>query len=163
MKITILNGNPQPAPFEQYLARLTSQLQASGHSVDLVNLREVSLRYCVGCFGCWVKTPGECSSRDASAEMDRAVIQSDFTLWAAPLKMGFPAELLKMAMDKHIPLIHPHIEVDQGEAHHKALYPKSPRLGLLVENESSTDQEDLQIITKVCCRTGLNLTTRLEF
>jgi multimeric flavodoxin WrbA len=117
----------------------------------------------VGCWGCWVKTPGQCVARDASLEIDRAVINSDFTLWAAPLKMGFPSELLKMAMDKHLPLVHPYMEVAYGEAHHLRRYPRSPRLGLLLEKEPFTDERDLQIVSDLFCRTAINFKTRLEF
>jgi multimeric flavodoxin WrbA len=163
MKITILNGSTQPATFDTYLSHLVSALETAGHAVTRIDLRDISLRYCVGCWGCWVKTPGQCASRDASLEMDRAVIQSDFTLWAAPLKMGFPSFLLKMANDKHLPLIHPYMEVDHGEAHHLRRYPRSPRLGLLLEKEASTDARDLQIVTDIYCRTALNFKTRLEF
>ena len=163
MKITILNGSPQPAAFDAYLAQLTSTLECAGHAVTQIDLRDIRLRYCVGCFGCWVKTPGQCVARDASVEMDRAIINADFVLWAAPLKMGFPSELLKMANDKHLPLIHPYIEMDQGESHHLRRYPRSPRLGLLLEKEASTDAGDLQIVTDIYCRTALNFKSRLEF
>jgi hypothetical protein len=91
------------------------------------------------------------------------VINSDFTLWAAPLKMGFPSELLKMAMDKHIPLIHPYMEVAYGEAHHLRRYARYPRLGLLLEREPSTDEGDLRIVRDIFCRTAINLKSRLEF
>ncbi len=163
MKITILNGNPEPSVFDGYLDELVASLQVGGQAVTRLDLRELPLRYCVGCWGCWVKTPGECIARDASLEMDRAVINSDFNLWAAPLKMGFPSALLKMALDKHLPLIHPYMVVDHGEAHHLKRYKHYPRLGLLVEKEASTEVEDLQIVSDVLCRTGLNFKTRLEF
>jgi multimeric flavodoxin WrbA len=163
MKITILNGSPQPGSLDAYLAQLKPVLEAGGHNVTQIDLRELTLRYCVGCWGCWVKTPGECVNRDDSPEMGRAVINSDFVLWAAPLKMGFPSELFKRANDKHLPLIHPYMEVDQGEAHHLRRYPKSPRLGLLLEPEADTDARDLHIVTEIHCRTALNFKTRLEF
>jgi multimeric flavodoxin WrbA len=164
MKITILNGNPAPSLFDTYLSDLRMDVQAAGHSVTQLDLRDLSLRYCIGCWGCWVKTPGQCSNGDTtSLEMDRAVIHSDFVLWAAPLKMGFPSSLLKMAMDKHLPLIHPYMVVDQGEAHHLKRYPRYPRLGLLVEPEADTDPHDMQIVTGICTRTSLNFKTRLEF
>lgn len=163
MKITILNGNPEPSAFDAYLAQVKADLETGGHTVTQLDLRGLPLRHCVGCWGCWVKTPGECVSRDASLEMDRAVINSDFTLWAAPLKMGFPAALLKMAQDKHLPLIHPYMVVDHGEAHHLKRYPRSPRLGLLVEKEPSTDERDLQIVADIYSRTALNFKSRLEF
>jgi hypothetical protein len=84
-------------------------------------------------------------------------------LWAAPLKMGFPSELLKRSNDKSLPLIHPYMVVDQGEAHHLRRYPTSPRIGLLLEKEAYTDDGDLQIVTDIYCRTALNFKTRLEF
>jgi multimeric flavodoxin WrbA len=163
MKITILNGNPTASTFDAYLSRLKSALEAGSHSVAQLDLRDMPLRYCIGCWGCWVKTPGECIARDASLEMDRAVINADFVLWAAPLKMGFPAALLKMANDKHLPLIHPYMVVDHGEAHHLKRYARYPRVGLLVEKEADTDERDLQIVTDINCRTALNLKSRLEF
>jgi multimeric flavodoxin WrbA len=163
MKITILNGGPEQGALDAYLAELKLALEAGGHGVTQLDLRELTLRYCIGCWGCWTKTPGECSNRDDSREMDRAIINADFVLWASPLKMGFPSELLKRANDKHLPLIHPYMEVDQGEAHHLRRYPKSPRLGLLLEPEADTDARDMQIVTDIHCRTALNFKTRLEF
>jgi multimeric flavodoxin WrbA len=163
MKITILNGNPEPSSFDAYLMQLKSLLEIQGHSVSLLDLRNMRLGYCIGCWGCWVKTPGECISQDASLEMDRAVINADFVLWAAPLIMGFPSELLKRALDKHLPLIHPYAVVDHNEAHHLKRYARYPRVGLLVEKEASTDLRDLQIVADIHCRTALNFKTRLEF
>ncbi|MBN2146852.1 MAG: NAD(P)H-dependent oxidoreductase [Anaerolineales bacterium] len=163
MKITILNGNPEPSSFDGYLDQLVSALKQDGHAITRLDLRDLLLRYCIGCWGCWVKTPGQCSNRDASIEMDRSIIQSDFTLWASPLKMGFPSRLLKMALDKHLPLIHPYMVVDHNEAHHLKRYPRYPRVGLLVEKEADTDTGDLSLITDIFARTALNFKSRLEF
>src|ERR1700690_898865 len=137
MKITILNGNPIASLFDTTLDKLSASLREEGHSVTQIDLRDQPLRYCIGCWGCWVKTPGQCSNGDATClAMDRAVINADFVLWAAPLKMGFPSSLLKMALDKHLPLIHPYMVVDQGEAHHLKRYAHYPRVGLLIEKEA---------------------------
>ncbi len=163
MKITILNGNPNPSGFDTYLKELKTTLEAQSHQVTQLDLRDEALRYCIGCWGCWVKTPGMCASRDASVEMDRKIIHSDFVLWASPLKMGFPTELLKRAVDKHLPLIHPYMEVVHGEGHHRQRYSKYPRVGLLVEKEAGTDARDLQIVTDIHARTALNFKTALDF
>jgi len=163
MKITTLNGAPDPSPFDGYLAQLKSSLETKGHEVTQLDLRNLPLRYCIGCWGCWVKTPGQCITQDASIEIDRAVINSDFTLWAAPLKMGFPSTLLKMAIDKHLPLIHPYMEVTHNEAHHLKRYKHYPRVGVLVGKEADTDEVDIRILTDILARTALNFKTRLEF
>jgi multimeric flavodoxin WrbA len=163
MKITILNGSPKQSLFDRYLEDLKLRLETKGNQVIQLDLRSLPLRHCVGCWGCWVKTPGQCVSRDASIEMDRAVINADFVLWAAPLMMGFPTELLKMALDKHLPLIHPYMEVAYGEGHHLKRYKRYPRAGLLLEKETTSDDGDLQIVQDIFCRTAINFKTRLEF
>ena len=163
MKITILNGNPEATGFDNYITHLQTTLEGGGHTVTRLDLRSMDLHCCVGCWGCWVKTPGECSNQDASLEIDRAIVNSDFTLWAAPLIMGFPAALLKTIMDKGLPLIHPYIEMDRGEFHHLRRYARYPRLGLLVEKESATSEVDLHIVSDIFCRTALNMKSRLEF
>ncbi len=163
MKITVLNGNPNPSNFDRYLEDLGSSLEDKGHVVIQLDLRELGLKYCTGCFDCWTKTPGICDTDEASRLMGKVVINSDFTLWAAPLKMDFPAALMKMALDKHLPLIHPYMVVDQNEAHHLKRYEKYPRVGMLVEKETDTSKEDLEIITNFFARTTLNFKSKLEF
>jgi multimeric flavodoxin WrbA len=163
MKITVLNGNPNPSNFDRYLEDLGSSLEDKGHVVTQLDLRELGLKYCTGCFDCWTKTPGICDTDEASRLMGKVVINSDFTLWAAPLKMDFPAALMKMALDKHLPLIHPYMVVDQNEAHHLKRYEKYPRVGMLVEKETDTSKEDLEIITNFFARTTLNFKSKLEF
>ena len=165
MKITVLNGNPDAndIPFDNYLKELSGKLQADQYQVQVLDLRDMEIRYCIGCFGCWVKTPGECFAPDESKQVRQAVIQSDFTLFASPLRMGFQSALLKRMMDKLIPLIHPYFVVDRNEAHHRARYDHYPRFGLLLQKEIDTDTEDLRIVGDIFSRTALNLKTRLAF
>jgi multimeric flavodoxin WrbA len=161
----MVNGNPSgtTSGLNKYLFDLTLALNDDGHSVQGVTLRDMKIRYCTGCFGCWVKKPGECVVRDDSAQMCRKIINSDFTLFASPLIMGFPSTLLKKANDKLIPLVHPYISFIQGECHHVARYDHYPWLGLLLEKESDTDQEDLNIVTESYSRLALNFKSTLVF
>lgn len=163
MKITILNGNPAPSPFDTYLEQLRLKLEESNHAVTQLNLRELTLHYCIGCWGCWVKTPGICAHNDQSPELDQTIINADFVLWASPLIMGYPSEVLKRALDKHVPLIHPYIVEDQGEMHHLGRYEHYPRLGLLLEPEAETNQNQLEIVSTIFQRTALNFKSKLEF
>ena len=164
MKITILNGNPDPGSldFEAYLARLAAKLNKT-HQVDVLELRDMDISYCVGCWGCWVKTPGECVHKDDSATVCRKVIQSDLTILASPVSMGFVTSLLKKTMDKMIPLVHPYLVVDRGEMHHLKRYENYPLLGLLLQPGPDTRDRDPEIIGAILERTALNLKTRLVF
>ncbi|MHC1781187.1 MAG: NAD(P)H-dependent oxidoreductase [Anaerolineaceae bacterium] len=165
MKITILNGNPagQTSAFDEYLSALQVELEGGGHLVTRLDLRDMDLKHCTGCWGCWVKTPGECVTRDDGAVMRRAVLQADVVLHASPLIMGYPSALTKKVMDKTIPIIHPYMAIVNSEFHHTARYDHYPRLGLLVAREEGSDEADLSIVSDLFCRTALNMKTELSF
>jgi multimeric flavodoxin WrbA len=48
----------------------------------------MKIHHCLGCFNCWVKTPGTCSIHDDEAEVTRRYIASDLVILASPLIMG---------------------------------------------------------------------------
>jgi multimeric flavodoxin WrbA len=164
MRITILNGEPEPASeFQGYLAEVASRLTVAGHVVTTLDLRELDLKGCSGCFGCWVKTPGECAKRDDSARVCRAAIGSDLLLLASPMTMGFTTALLKRAADQMVPLIHPYFVIEGGEVHHLARYAHYPKLGLLLSAGSDSDAEDVEITTAMWTRMARNMKTRMAF
>jgi multimeric flavodoxin WrbA len=165
MKITILNGNPDVnnAKFDTYLKNLSDLLESSKHTVTILKLREKDIKYCTGCFGCWVKTPGECVVPDDTRDIRREYIHSDFVLFASPVIMGFTSALLKKAHDKLIPLIHPYFELVQNEVHHLSRYDKYPLMGLLLEKGTDTDEEDFRIISDIYRRDAINFKTSFCF
>ncbi len=80
MRILILDGNPdaQDAEFGAYLHDLEIELKGKGHEVQTQTLRDMDIRYCTGCWGCWVKTPGKCVFPDESYHVCREFINADF-------------------------------------------------------------------------------------
>ncbi len=167
MNILILNGHPDSdaTHFDRYLAALSTNLENRRHTVRILTLRELEARYCTGCWGCWVRTPGLCIFEDDSHTVCREAINSDLVLFSSPLIMGYLSALLKKFMDKMIPLIHPYITVVQGEAHHRLRYDKGdyPLGALLLEKTPGTDAEDIEIVEAIHNRTMLNLRSRNVF
>lgn len=166
MKITILNGNPDVVniKFDDYLKIFTELLRLNNHRIADLKLREMDIRYCIGCFGCWVKMPGECSNAaDDTRDIRREYINSDFVLFASPIIMGFTSALLKKAHDRLIPLLTPYIRFFDGESHHVARYDRYPKIGLLLQPEADTDEEDLAIISDIYRRDAINFKTTFTF
>ncbi|CAK8725577.1 NADPH-dependent FMN reductase-like domain-containing protein [Candidatus Electrothrix laxa] len=165
MNITILNGNPDAAniKFDDYLCRLASLLRFSEHEVAVFNLRDMDIKQCIGCFSCWVKTPGKCILNDDSPTIYRAYLKSDLVLFSSPVIMGYISALLKKMTEKLLPLIHPYVEFKQKEVHHQARYDKSPLLALLLETGEGVDMEDIDIISDIYKRTAINALTILSF
>lgn len=165
MKITILNGNPNAdnVKFDNCLKELSDLLESAEHTVTVFQLREMDIRYCIGCFDCWVKTPGRCIVADGSRDICREYINSDFVLFASPIIMGFTSALLKKAHDKLIPLVLPYFELVQNEVHHLSRYEKYPLIGLLLERGKGADEEDIKIISDIYMRDAINLKTSFCF
>jgi len=165
MKITVLNGSPAESGFEldSYLRNLEKLLESSGHQVSCLTLRRMNLHHCIGCWACWVTSPGKCVLEDEAATVCEAGINADFLIFASPVIMGFTSALLKKASDRMIPLIHPYFEIVNGEVHHQGRYEKYPALGLLLEQTGDTDEEDIEIIGDIYSRIALNLKSKLCF
>jgi multimeric flavodoxin WrbA len=164
MKITILNGEPAAgSAFDAYLIEYADRLAGNGHEVTRLDLRVLELKGCSGCWGCWVKTPGECVKRDDSARVCRAVIGSDLTVLASPVRMGFTSSLLKRAADQMIPLVHPYLVIENGEMHHRPRYERYPLMGLLLAPSADTDADDIDITRHMWSRMARNLKSSLSF
>jgi multimeric flavodoxin WrbA len=165
MKVTILNGNPDASntTFDDYLAKLADALSSDSNEITIFTLRDMDLKYCRGCWGCWVKTPGECVVKDDARETRRQYINSDLALFASPVIMGFTSALLKRAHERLIPLIHPYFELVDGEMHHLSRYDKYPLMALLLEKREDVDEEDIKIISDIYRRDAINFKTSFCF
>jgi hypothetical protein len=164
MKIAIINGTPaQTAPALDTCIQSLTRLLDPIHEVQHMRLCHMTVSPCTGCFGCWVKTPGQCLFRDDTHQICTAYMAADVVVFASPVLCGFTSALLKTAQDKLIPLLHPYFESVKGEVHHRKRYDTYPKLALLLHCGENTDDEDVDIITGMYHRMALNFKTHLTF
>ena len=165
MRLTILNGNPDKgnSVFEGYIEALKNKLTENGHNVDTFLLREADIKYCVGCWGCWIKTPGECLHPDDTIGMRRSIINSDITIFASPIVAGYTSGLLKKIQDKMLPLLMPNIIYYKGEMHHLKRYPSYPRFACIVQWEQNTEAPVREIFETLYKRFSINFHTSVLF
>jgi multimeric flavodoxin WrbA len=113
---------------------------AGGDRCLRLRLAEMTIHQCVGCFSCWVKTPGRCRLRDDGEALLAATANVDLLVFASPMRMGFVNSLLKRANDRVLPNLLPYVRVVGGECHHPPRY-RPFDLALLVERGDATDDE----------------------
>jgi multimeric flavodoxin WrbA len=156
-KIVILDGTASGdkdlLPILDVLAQV---LAADGARVETFPLREMKLAHCLGCFGCWVKTPGMCVEADAGREIAKAVIQSDLTVFFTPVTFGGYSPELKKMMDRFIQLISPFFQMDHGEVHHPPRYARRPRL-MVVGVQRHPNPSEARIFKTLAGRNAINL------
>ncbi len=156
-RIIILDGAGSDDPdLTPVLNVLSEMLKEDGAQVETFHLGEMKLAHCLGCFDCWVKTPGMCVEADAGREIAQAIIRSDVTVLFTPVTFGgYSPELKKMA-DRFIPLIPPFFEMDHGEVHHPPRYAHRPRL-MMVGVQRHPNPHEAHIFKTLAGRNAINL------
>ena len=132
-----------------------STLSASNWIVERIQLRDVFIAYCKGCFDCWVKTPGLCATRDGADDVTRAFVCSDMVVLLSPITFGGYSSELKKALDRSIGMVSPFFTRVEGEVHHKARYARYPAL-LGIGVSEDRDPEDMQIFARLVGRNAIN-------
>ena len=161
----LLNGHPTGTDehYNEYLLQLQTALGEKGVAVRTFTLREMDIRYCTGCWVCWWKTPGRCSLKDEMGEVLHAAINADQVLYVSPLVAGYVSANTKQVMDRMIPLVHPYIEMVEGEAHHRKRYAEYPTLAMIVAPTAEDDEEDIAIAREQVERMSLNFRSSCDY
>ena len=155
-KIVILDGSGiHDQDLSPVLGTLSDVLGRDGSKIDTFPLREMKLVHCIGCFGCWLKTPGTCVENDDGRRIAKAVIQSDSTVFFTPVTFGGYSPDLKKMMDHFIQLISPYFQMDHGEVHHPPRYAHRPRL-MMVGVQRHPNSHEAYIFRTLGGRNAIN-------
>lgn len=105
---------------------------------------------CIGCFGCWVKTPGTCVIHDAYNDIGKQFSRcSELVIISRCVYGGF-SPFVKNVLDRSIPYLHPYFVIKNGEMHHRRRY--SNRVQLTVcfygSHISMAERETAQKLVK---------------
>ena len=143
MKNVIFNGAKEgDLTIKAIENAVVDQLTTKGWAVEPIELRNMQIAACVGCLGCWVKTPGTCVINDDGRETTRKAIQSDLMIWLTPVTFGGYSSELKKAIDHMLPIMLPYFESYHGQIFHKMRYKKSPNLLVIGVQEPGVDYEE---------------------
>jgi multimeric flavodoxin WrbA len=160
MKALVLNGSESEKSVVNTVSDyLVDFLRVSDHEVDVMVLRDENIASCLGCFGCWLKTPGECVINDAGRDLPKKVIQSDVIFLLTPVTFGMYSHELKKAMDRFpCPLLLPFFANINGEIHHAKRYEKYPTM-VAIGVLPSPDEESESTFATLVARNAVNLHT----
>lgn len=81
-----------------------------------------TIRECIGCFGCWIKTPGICVIRDDYQNLGQLMSQCDEIIIISKCVYGSYSPFIRNVFDRSISYLLPYFAVRNGEAHHKIRY-----------------------------------------
>ena len=153
---TILNGmREHGSPTEAMHTALVNALTERNWRITPFILKDKEIRPCLGCFGCWLQTPGRCVQPDAD-DIAASVVQSDLVIYLTPVTFGGYSSELKKAIDHLIPNILPFFASVDDETHHKPRYKHYAKL-LIVGVAPERDATSEAIFTKLAERNAINM------
>ena len=122
MKVLALNSSPRSgsqSKTEMMLKHLVEGMRDAGAEVEVVALREKSIRNCIGCLVCWTKTPGICVHKDdMTNDLLPKWLESDLVVYATPLYNYAMTATLKAFIERTLPSAQPFFEIHEGRMYH---------------------------------------------
>ena len=95
------------------------EIEGLSHAgVRWIDLSELNLSNCVGCFGCWTKTPGRCVIRDDAVSVYPLIARSSDLIYVSRIFCGSYDVPMKTMLERSIPVQQAFIRLYHGETHH---------------------------------------------
>ena len=93
-------------------------MREAGAQVELFYTRKLKINPCLGCFGCWIKTPGKCIQKDDMEMLLPKLREANISVFATPVYVDGVSGPMKNLMDRIIPLGLPFFELRDGHCRH---------------------------------------------
>ena len=120
MKILVLNGSPKKKSDTMVLtnAFLRGIKKNGSHEIFVMNISEMKISSCRGCFGCWQVKNKHCVIDDDQNRILDLYPEVDLIIWSFPLYCyGMPSHI-KAVLDRTIPLNQMKMEIVDGRTRH---------------------------------------------
>ncbi|MHC4575264.1 MAG: flavodoxin family protein [Planctomycetota bacterium] len=148
MNITVFNGSAwgneghTHIMAQEFLAGATR----AGASTKNIQLVRKEMKPCDRCGACFYKADGRCALDDDMSGLIRQLIASDFVVFATPVYIDNVTALMKLFIDRLIPLVEPHYEKDlYGEYRRRKRYKRYPKF-VVISSCAMPEQSNFQVL-----------------
>jgi multimeric flavodoxin WrbA len=154
----LIDGHqPEDGQLRPIFIQLYETLSASGARLQFLSLHDIKLGHCVGCFNCWLKTPGQCTQPDAGWEIVQAIMNCDGVVFFGRVQFGTYSSGLKRLIDRCLsPINLPYLKGSQHETHHQPRYESYPRL-MVVGVQRTPDPDEAALFKLIVGRNAIQM------
>ena len=118
-----------------------------------------SNQYCIGCFGCWLKTPGTCLIKDEFQHMGEKISQVDELLVISKATFGSYSSVVKNVFDRSISYVLPFFDIRNGEMHHGERYHNDLKISAIFYGDMT--EAEKETARKLVKANAVNLNSEL--
>lgn len=138
---------------EEEISKVT---KSSNEELVILTKKEKEPHYCIGCFGCWVKNPGECILKDGYQHMGAYIGNCKELIIISDCIYGEFSLYVKTLIDRSISVCHPYFTKREGKMHHRLRYDNSPKLTVYCYSGNLTTEEKDTFLNR-CKAMAINL------
>ena len=99
------------------------------------------IKKCMGCFGCWLKTPGRCVIPDEYQRMGELAAKAVELTIISKCSFGSYSSFVKNVLDRSISYVLPFFEIREGEMHHRKRYDNQFLMRVIFYGSDITEEE----------------------
>ncbi len=99
------------------------------------------IKKCMGCFGCWLKTPGRCVFPDEYQRMGELAAKAEELTIISKCSFGSYSSFVKNVLDRSISYVLPFFEIREGEMHHRKRYDNQFLMRVIFYGSDITEEE----------------------
>ena len=164
MKITVFNGSPRAEKGNTHfmVKAFLEGAEKAGAVTNNIFLSKKKINPCMGCFTCWLKTPGVCVFKDDMKSLLSEVLSSDIIVFAFPLYVDNVSGQMKIFMDRLMTLADPRITKDEnGESRHQKRYDQPSPGVVVISNCGFPEYSHFQVVSLLFKRFARNLHSKV--
>lgn len=128
---------------------------AARADIQYIDLSGLKIANCVGCFGCWTKTPGRCVIRDDATRVYPLIAKSEKIIYVSRVKYGGYDTVMKTMLERAIPIQQAFIRLVDGETHHvqREVMPKDA----VIFAYGCNDKDEQELFSRLVARNAKNM------
>lgn len=100
-----------------------------------------NINNCIGCFGCWIKTPGKCIIKDDYSNMGEYLSKASELIIVSECFYGSYSPFIKNVLDRSISYILPYFKIVKGLMRHKRRYKNNINMKVFFYGDDIKDNE----------------------
>jgi multimeric flavodoxin WrbA len=131
MNIIAFNSSPrdnETSKTELVLQKFLEGARRAGAETETLYLRNYKINHCLGCYSCWLQTPGRCIQKDdMSEELFERYLKADLVVLASPIYHATMNARMKLFVERTLPMMDPLADMPEtGGVPHR--FEKMPRV-----------------------------------
>jgi len=132
MNIVAFNSSPREnktSKTDLILQKFLEGARQAGATTETLYLRHYHIKYCLGCFGCWLVNKGKCVQQDdMTGELLGRFLDADLAVLATPLYHFNMNARMKSFIERTLPMMEPFFISNVRPTGHPLMGDRAPRI-----------------------------------